>query len=102
MTVELFEMGFEMPQTILAGRYLWEIENSGAMLHEFAILSVPTGASKTDVETAAAAGIAVSVFRTDRECLETAYRIDAPGEEVAEEEDSKSTRVKARARTGPE
>ena len=61
MTLELFEMGFEMPKTIRAGRYLWEVENSGAMLHEFAILPVPAGASKGDVETAAAAMLAVEM-----------------------------------------
>jgi hypothetical protein len=41
--------------TIRPGRYLWEIANSGAMLHEFAILPVPAGASQADVETAAMA-----------------------------------------------
>jgi hypothetical protein len=81
MTVELFEMGFEMPQTILAGRYLWEIENSGAMLHEFAILSVPTGASKTDVETAAAA---VLTAEMNGDATATRATMEALGEEWAD------------------
>ena len=88
MTVDLFEMGFEMPQTIPAGRYLWEIENSGAMLHEFAILPVPAGASKADVETAAAAMLAAEMngdataARAMIEALGPAWA-DWSGEEVA-------------------
>jgi hypothetical protein len=55
LSVELFEMGFQLPETIHPGRYLWEVANSGAMLHELAILPVPADASQADVETAAMA-----------------------------------------------
>lgn len=55
LTAELFEMGFELPESVPAGPRLWEVTNSGAMLHEIAIMPVPAGATKADVEAAVSA-----------------------------------------------
>jgi hypothetical protein len=55
VTLDLFEMGFQLPETVRPGRHLWQVENHGAMVHEFAVLPVPAGASQADVETAASA-----------------------------------------------
>jgi hypothetical protein len=49
---DLFEMGFNLPEQIEAGRQVWEITNTGAMLHELAIMPVPAGATQEQVETA--------------------------------------------------
>lgn len=55
VTAELFEMGFTMPEEIAAGRQLWEVSNSGAMLHEIAIFPVPSGATAEQVQAAISA-----------------------------------------------
>lgn len=60
-SVELFEMGFQLPETARAVRQFWKIENSGAMLQEIAILPVPAGVSQADVETAPSALLAAEV-----------------------------------------
>jgi hypothetical protein len=55
ITAELFEMGFHLPENVPAGPQLWEVKNTGAMLHEIAIFPVPAGATPADVEAAATA-----------------------------------------------
>jgi hypothetical protein len=55
VTAELFEMGFTVPESIPAGPQLWEVENTGTMLHEIAIFPVPAGATPEDVMAAATA-----------------------------------------------
>jgi hypothetical protein len=49
---ELFEMGFTLPNEIPAGQQVWQITNTGAMLHEIAIFPVPANATKDQVEAA--------------------------------------------------
>lgn len=56
---DLFEMGFKLPDRVATGRQVWEVTNTGAMLHEIAILPVPAGATPAEVETAVAADLAV-------------------------------------------
>ena len=77
MTVELFEMGFEMPADHSRRPLPLGDQNSGAMLHEIAILPVPAGASKADVETAAAAMLA---GRNERRRHHGARRDRSPGQ----------------------
>ncbi len=56
---ELFEMGFALPDGVPAGRKVWEIRNTGAMLHEVAIFPVPTGATAEQVTAAVSAELEV-------------------------------------------
>lgn len=56
---ELFEMGFRMPDQVPAGPRVWEVVNTGAMLHEIAVLPVPVGATPAEVEAAVGAELAV-------------------------------------------
>ncbi len=56
---ELFEMGFHLPEKFAAGRQVWEVRNSGAMLHEIALFPVPTGATAEQIETAMTAELEV-------------------------------------------
>lgn len=55
VVTELFEMGFELPAEMSAGRQVWEVSNTGAMLHEIAIFPVPAGASAEQVQAAISA-----------------------------------------------
>jgi hypothetical protein len=54
---ELFEMGIDLPDRVPAGRQTWELRNTGALLHEMAIVPVPADATKEDVQTATAADL---------------------------------------------
>lgn len=56
---ELFEMGFALPDDVPAGRKVWEIRNTGAMLHEIAIFPVPAGATTEQVTAAVSAELEV-------------------------------------------
>jgi hypothetical protein len=58
VTVELFEMDFTMPATVPAGRQPWQVTNTGAALHEIAIMPVPDGATKEQVIAAHGAALA--------------------------------------------
>ncbi len=55
VAAEIFEMGFAIPDHIQAGSQLWEVRNTGAMLHEIAIFPVPAGATADQVEAAISA-----------------------------------------------
>lgn len=48
VVVELFEMGFTMPDTVESGRQLWRIDNGGAAIHEIALMPIPAGATSED------------------------------------------------------
>jgi hypothetical protein len=74
----LFEMGFELPETVPAGRQIWEVTNTGAMLHEMAIFQVPVGATPADVEAAAAAELQAEMSGDPAKARAT---IDAMGDE---------------------
>jgi hypothetical protein len=56
---KLHEMAIDLPAEIPAGRHVWEIENSGAMLHEVAIFPVPDEATPEQVVAAVSAELAV-------------------------------------------
>lgn len=47
----MFEMDVAMPETVAAGRQIWQISNAGALYHELAVLPVPAGATKEQVGT---------------------------------------------------
>jgi hypothetical protein len=51
----MFEMDFEMPSSVPAGRQVWQVTNTGAAYHELAIQPVPAGATKEQVIAAFAA-----------------------------------------------
>src|SRR5262249_30396396 len=45
----MFEMDFEVPARVAAGRQVWQVTNTGAAIHEMAIQRVPVGATKDQV-----------------------------------------------------
>ena len=55
LSVDLFEMGFSLPDQIEGGPQLWQVTNTGGMLHEIAIFPVPTGATPEQVQAAVTA-----------------------------------------------
>jgi hypothetical protein len=56
VAIDLFEMDFTIPDDLTAGRQVWEMANTGAMLHEIAIFRVPSGVTKEAVVEAVIAG----------------------------------------------
>ncbi|MDQ3695351.1 MAG: hypothetical protein M3464_17235 [Chloroflexota bacterium] len=56
VAIDLFEMDFNIPDDVVAGRQIWEVTNTGAMLHEIAIFPVPAGVAKERVVEAVLAG----------------------------------------------
>lgn len=56
VAIDLFEMDFAIPDDIEAGRQVWRVTNSGAMLHEIALFPVPSGVTKEAVVQAVLAG----------------------------------------------
>lgn len=56
VAIDLFEMGFNIPDDLVAGRQLWQVTNTGAMLHEIALFRVPSGVSPETVVKAVIAG----------------------------------------------
>jgi hypothetical protein len=80
LSVELFEMGFSLPEVIQGGPQLWEVKNTGAMLHEIAIFPVPENATPEQVQEAISAELAAE-FGGDP--AETRATIDALGDEWA-------------------
>lgn len=52
VAIDLFEMDYTIPNNLVAGSQVWEVENTGAMLHEIAIIPVPYGVSDSEVEDA--------------------------------------------------
>ncbi|HEY7036262.1 MAG TPA: hypothetical protein VH482_33350 [Thermomicrobiales bacterium] len=45
----MFDMDFELPATVAAGRQIWQVSNTGSAIHEMAIQPVPAGATKEQV-----------------------------------------------------
>ena len=45
----MFEMDFAMPASVPAGKRIWEVANTGSMLHELAVIPVPAGATAEQV-----------------------------------------------------
>lgn len=78
LEIELFEMNFSLPDELEGGPQLWQVENSGAMLHEMALMPVPVGATPEQVQEAVAAELAVE-FGGDP--VEARATIDALGGE---------------------
>lgn len=78
LAVDLFEMGFSLPAEIASGPQLWEVQNTGAMLHEIAIFPAPPGATAQDVEAAVTAELEAE-FSGDPAAARAA--IDALGDE---------------------
>ena len=76
--VDLFEMGFRLPASLAAGRSLWEVENTGAMLHEIAILPAPIGVTVAQVEAAVSAELEAEL---GGDIAAARVTIDALGEE---------------------
>lgn len=76
LSIELFEMGFSLPDELEGGSQLWEVENTGAMLHEVAIFPVPESATPEQVQEAISAELAVE-FGGD--AAEARATIDALG-----------------------
>ena len=78
LSVELFEMGFSLPDEIEGGPQLWEVRSTGGMLHEMAIFPVPDSATPEQVQAAISAELAAE-FGGDP--VETRQTIDALGDE---------------------
>jgi hypothetical protein len=78
LSIELFEMGFSLPEQLEGGPQLWQVENTGAMLHEVAIFPVPESATPEQVQEAISAELAVE-FGGD--AAEARATIDALGGE---------------------
>jgi hypothetical protein len=55
VVAELFEMSFTLPEEVSAGSQIWEVSNTGAMLHEIAIFPVPNGATTEEIQAAISA-----------------------------------------------
>jgi hypothetical protein len=55
LSIELFEMGFSLPNQLEGGRQLWQVKNTGGMLHEIAIFPVPADATPELVQAAISA-----------------------------------------------
>jgi hypothetical protein len=66
VSIDLFEMDFTIPDDLVAGSQVWEVKNSGAMLHEIAIVPVPSGVSKQAVVDAIIAVGDVAFFGAER------------------------------------
>lgn len=58
LAIELFEMGFSLPDQLEGGPQLWQVRNTGGMLHEMAIFPVPAGATPEQVQEAVSAELA--------------------------------------------
>lgn len=56
VAIDLFEMDFNIPNDLVAGKQLWQVSNTGAMLHEIALFRVPSGVSPEKVVKAVIAG----------------------------------------------
>lgn len=78
LSIALFEMGFSLPDEIQGGPQLWEVKNTGGMLHEIAIFQVPENATPEQVQKAISAELAAE-FGGD--LAETRSAISALGEE---------------------
>jgi hypothetical protein len=78
LSIELFEMGFSLPEKLEGGPQLWQVTNTGGMLHEIAIFPVPAGATPEQVQAAVSAELAAE-FGGDP--AETRAAIDALGED---------------------
>ena len=78
LSIELFEMSFSLPEKLEGGAQLWEVENTGAMLHEIAIFPVPESATPEQVQEAISAELAAE-FGGD--AAEARATIDALGGE---------------------
>lgn len=76
LSIELFEMNFSLPEKLEGGSQLWQVQNTGAMLHEMAIFPVPESATPEQVQEAISAELAVE-FGGDP--AETRATIDALG-----------------------
>ena len=55
LSIDLFEMGFSVPDRVEAGPKLWQVRNTGGMLHEMAIFPIPAGATPQQVQDAVSA-----------------------------------------------
>ena len=55
LSIELFEMGFSLPEQLAGGPQLWQVRNTGGMLHEIAIFPVPDTATPEQVQAAVSA-----------------------------------------------
>jgi len=78
LSIELFEMSFSLPDELEGGSQLWEVENTGSMLHEIAIFPVPESATPEQVQEAISAELAAE-FGGD--AAEARATIDALGGE---------------------
>lgn len=78
LSIELFEMGFSLPEQIVGGPQLWQIRNTGGMLHELAIFPVPAGATPQQVQDAVSAELQAEFGGDPAEARAT---IDALGAE---------------------
>lgn len=78
LSLELYEMGFSLPDTLAGGPQLWQVKNTGAMLHEIAIFPVPASATPEQVQTAMSAELEAE-FGGDP--VQTRATIDALGAE---------------------
>jgi hypothetical protein len=54
---KMYEMAFDLPSVVPAGRQLWQVANAGTALHELAVLPVPTDATAAQVEAALMAAL---------------------------------------------
>jgi hypothetical protein len=61
VSAKLVEMTIAVPATVPAGPRLWRVENTGAMLHELAIIPVPAGATVEQVREALTAALAAEM-----------------------------------------
>jgi hypothetical protein len=78
LSIELFEMGFSLPEQLEGGPQLWQVTNTGGMLHEIAIFPVPDTATPEQVQAAVSAELQAE-FGGDP--AETRAAIDALGGE---------------------
>lgn len=78
LSIELFEMSFSLPDELESGSQLWEVENTGAMLHEIAIFPVPESATPEQVQEAISAELSAEFGGDPAEARAT---IDALGGE---------------------
>ncbi|MEZ4561848.1 MAG: hypothetical protein R2853_03865 [Thermomicrobiales bacterium] len=58
LAIELFEMDFSLPDHLPGGPQLWQVTNTGGMLHEIAIFPTPEGATPEQVQEAVSAELA--------------------------------------------
>jgi hypothetical protein len=66
VAIDLFEMDFTIPDDLSAGRQVWAVTNTGAMLHEIALFPVPAGATKEQAVEAVIAAGDVTFFGAER------------------------------------